>query len=173
MDKGKMMMFIIIALLILLLGTVVAVSIYLLGNFGSEPDTDWGANLPGAVERRLSWSDLTFRHLGDARITTNLAVGYDGSSDSVVTDVVVGIDTTGPQDELNEFLSIFEERWAPARALVLAALNDHTYEQVRTTEGQRALGEYITVRLQEAFETNLIVQVQFHEWHVVRGVRGR
>jgi len=159
MDKSKLMMTIIIALLIILLGTVVAVTLYLI-NFVGDGDTVIPEAGPAHV---LSVTDLEPISLGDL-ITTHLAYGADGRVRMIRTGITVGIDTTGNAAEYTTFISDFTHRINFARGLAVTTLNGLTYDQIRTPEGQLMTAEMILNGLQELFETNLIVNVTFYDW---------
>jgi flagellar basal body-associated protein FliL len=170
MDKSKLMMTIIIALLVLLLGTVVGLAIYFM-SFGDGIDSrDWHQQQfirPG--DRGPSLMDLEIIPLGD-RVSTNLASGVPGRpSDMVTSYIEVGIDSRGDDGEFNTFVTAFNQRISAARSIAIRVLNDLTYDEVRTTEGQAAAAEVIMRRLQEEFDSELVVRVFFSDWQVVRG----
>jgi len=168
MDKSKLMMFIIIALLVLLLGTVVGVTFYLIGLVGDDSLTDFQRVEAAELPPSLSLMDLREVPLGD-RIVTNLAIGERGTSDTVATGVILGVNNTGDQGELEEFVDAITERVRMARGIAINVFGDLTYEQVRSPEGQQAAAEEIMSRLQAAFSTNLIIHVGFYDWNVQRG----
>lgn len=165
MDKSKMMMFIIIALLILLLGTVVGVGVYLISI--ADSDVNWNEEQAAATTQQIMPSDVRTVALGSR--TINLAPGPNFRSDNIITDVVVGLNATVDEDELEEFYTVFTNGIAIARAEVLNVFVTRTYEEVRTLEGRAETAEMVKNRLQEVFGSNLIVQVMFEEWTPVRG----
>ena len=166
MDKSKLMMTIIIVLLVLLLGTVVGVTFYLINLVGDQRPDD---------SRTVIEHDLPPGLLGDLievsleRKLTNLAVGPGGTSDVVALEVVLGINNTVDAEEVEEFLTSLNDRRRFASSIVIDVVGDFTYEEVRTPEGRNAVGEEIKHRLQAAFGTNLIINVNFPEWLVQRG----
>ena len=166
MDKSKLMMIIIIVLLVLLLGTVVGVTFYLINMVDNEPEHDFGGPV-AEVQTRLR--DVEPIYLGDDAVTTHLAPGPDGRAGTLRTSIVVGIDKSGDEAEADEFMGQFVHRISLARALAIEILNGLSYEEVRTPEGQSAAGEIIMRRLQEQFETNLIVSVHFSNWLAQQG----
>ena len=164
MEKGKTMMTVIIALLVLLLGTVVAVSIMLIGSFGSDEPVaiDTGVQ----TIRDFGVNDLEVISLG-AAFATNLAVDVDGNTTHVVsTDVFVAIDTTGDIEELNTLRNNLSLRNSMARSVVINTFLETTFTEIRSPEGKSALSEILLDRLQDLFETNLIVLVGFENWIV-------
>jgi len=168
MDKSKMMMVVIIALLILLLGTVVGVGVYLI----NLSDSNGGVNEPQApaVHGVPVPADLRLVELG--QMTANLALGPGGRSDNVVVNVTIGLNASDSidEDELEEFYNFISTRGIIiARDVALRTLLSRTYDQVRSVEGQMEAQEAMMYALQDAFGSNLIVQVFFSEWNAVRG----
>jgi len=166
MDKSKLMMFIIIGLLVLLLGTVVGVTVYLIGLVGDDRPEEFQVEQEAPPPPNLSLRDLDEFNLGD--FLTNLAVDPDGRSAVVITEVVLGINNTGDVTELSEFMDILEASRHLARGHVNDVFGNLTYGEVRTPEGRAAAGEEIRLRLQSAFESNLIIVVGFSDWMLQR-----
>jgi len=168
MDKSKIMMFIIIGLLVVLLGTVVGVTFYLINLVGDDNQEAFNYVAEPPPPPNLNLMNLIEVSLGE-RITTNLAIGERGTSDSVVAEVVLGINNTGDESEVAEFIEDINNRIRFARGVVIDVFSGLTYEQVRTTEGRNAVQEEVKLSLQDAFGTNLIIVVHFSEWIVMRG----
>lgn len=167
MDKSRLMMFVIIALLVILIGTVVG-GIVILMRPAPDPEiwADPPEQLPLPVQRR-SFMDLIEVSLGE-RINTNLATGLDGRPAIVLTEVAVGVDGLADQAEIDAFMASFEARIAFARAVILDEFGKALYDDVNSVEGRAALAEVMTQALQEQFETNLIIRVFFSEWNLQR-----
>ncbi|MCL2840806.1 MAG: flagellar basal body-associated FliL family protein [Defluviitaleaceae bacterium] len=168
MDKSKLMMFIIIALLVLLLGAVVGTTLFLIGLVGDDSPSDFHAVYTPAPPPNLSRMDMVEVPLG-SRFSTNLAVSADGRSGAVAAEVILGVNNTGEQVEVEAFIEALEERLRMAQGIAIDVLGDLTYEQVSTVEGRNAAAEEIMIRLQTAFATNLIILVEFSDWFVSRG----
>jgi flagellar basal body-associated protein FliL len=167
MDKSKMMMIIIIALLVLLLGTVVGVGVYLISmNDGGGVETFQNHESPG-THGVIRPTDIVLVPV--ERITTVLAQGPGGRSDSVVADAHIGLNGTIPTAELDEFEAIVNRQLAMARNEIIRVFGSLTYDEVRTPEGKDAAAEIMKNRLQEMFDSNIIVNVSFSHWHPVRG----
>ena len=164
MDKSKLMMVIIIALLVLLLGTVVGVGVYLI----NLSDNDGGHDIPQApgTHSIIMPGDMFQVPLGQQ--TANLALGPNNRSDNIVFEAVVSLNATD-EDELEEFYGVLTRSLSVARNEVFNVFVSRTYEEVRTLEGRAETAEIIKHRLQEAFGSNLIVAVIFDEYNVVRG----
>ena len=164
MEKGKTMMTVIIALLVLLLATVIAVSIMLIGSFNNEGNFE-ADTAPQAV-REFDIGALEVISLG-ARFSTNLAVDVDGVTTHMVsTDVFISIDTTGDAAELAALRNNLSLRNAMARSVVISVFFESTFTDLRSPEGKAAVSEIILDRLQDLFETNLIVYVGFENYIV-------
>jgi len=161
MEKSKPMMIIIIALLVLLLATVVVVTIYLISAFGGDDNVeDAPRQTPTPV---LAAADIEWRELG-GEITANLQEPPQGVRSSfVMTQVTVGVNTTAPSRELNEFNTNFS--YLRARTIASEVLFSATYAEARTPEGRSAIEERILNRLQLEFGP-LIVGVGTPDWVV-------
>ncbi|MCL2223882.1 MAG: flagellar basal body-associated FliL family protein [Defluviitaleaceae bacterium] len=170
MDKSKMMMAIIIALLVLLLGTVVGVGFYLISVSGGDT-ANFGEPQGPVVQGPVMPEHMRTVSLGS--MTANLALGPNNRSDNLVLEVEVGINAHESVDasELEQFYGVFNRSIPIARSEVLNVLVTRTYDEIRTYEGRQETAEIMKYRLQEAFGSNLIISVHFPEWHAVRGGR--
>jgi len=167
MDKSKLMLIIIIVLLVLLLGTVGFVTFFLISMSGdAEVEVDEIHRPVIGVHPRLP--DLEQVELGSDQITTHLAHGADGRTGTAIVRIVAGIDVSDDGDGY-AFIAEFERRIEMARSIAIEVLNGLSYDEVRTPEGQFAAREMIRIRLQESFETNLIVSIHFSDWLAVQG----
>ena len=166
MDKSKLMMIIIIALLVLLLGTVAGVGIYLI-TISNDDASHFVEPMRVEVQTDLTPSDMVFVPLGD--MVANLALGPNGRSDNAVLEVTIGINATVEDDVLEEFYGVVTRGIPVARAEVFNIMVTRTYEELRTLEGRQATEEIIKYRLQEVFASNLIVDVSFSDFLASRG----
>ena len=168
MDKSRLMMIVIIALLVILIGTVIGTTLFLL----SGPTADDGifAEAPDMVlhPQRISLMDLIEVPLGD-RFTTNLALGPDGRLSMVLAEVVVGVDGRADAADLDPFLISFNARLGMARSVIINEFGNAHFNDINTPEGQAALAETMAMALREQFETNLILRVFFSDWTVQQG----
>ena len=168
MDKSRLMMIVIIALLVILIGTVVGTTLFLLS--GNDPDPDIFAEAPDPIHhpQRTSLMDMVEVSLGE-RFQTNLATGADGRVAMVIAEVVVGMDGDADVDELGTFIMSFNARLGMARSVIIQEFGNAHFEDVNTPEGQLELAETMTRALREQFESNLILRVFFSDWTVQRG----
>ena len=168
MDKSRLMMIVIIALLVILIGTVVGTTLFLLS--GEDPDPEIFAEVPDPVHhpQRTSLMDMIEVSLGE-RFQTNLATGADGRVAIVMAEVVVGMDGEAPLDELESFIMSFNARIGMARSVIIHEFGNAHFDDVNSPEGQMALAESMTRALQEQFESNLILRVFFSDWTIQRG----
>lgn len=165
MDKSKVMLFVIIGLLVVLIGTVVGVTIFLIGMVGNGDQEGFTQPTPPLLEVQMGVMELEEIPLGEV-MTTNLASGPDGRAGQVRAGVVVNVDGRGDEAEFNNFVLAFNARMGTARAVVIDVFSTTTFDDIRTLEGRGAAAEEIRLRLAETFETNLISQVHFSEWFV-------
>jgi len=159
MDKNKPMMIIIIALLILLLGTVVAVTFYLVSAFGSDNEVD--GPRPGANNRLMPYQ-IQWRELDEIR--TNLLEPPPGrQSVFVIASFMVGVNDTAPNRELSQFDLAFN--YSVARSIANEELYRTTYTEARTPEGRAAIEARILSRLQLQFGP-LVVDFISRDWAI-------
>ena len=164
MEKNKIMMSAIIALLVILLGTVVAVTIYLVSVFGATDQTV-GDGFPGVTVGTRTPSIREMYYIELDTIRTNLLEGPGGHPRFVMTDVIILFDATAENRDITAFRQYFST--AIARSIIGDILYNSTYAFVRTPEGRTALEEHILHELQNRFETNMIVSVMFTDWAVM------
>ncbi|MCL1862571.1 MAG: flagellar basal body-associated FliL family protein [Defluviitaleaceae bacterium] len=169
MDKSKLMMIIIIALLVLLLGTVIGVGVYLI-TISNEDPTPFHDPGRVVVNQDLTPSDMIFVQLGEL-MTANLAPGPNNRSDIIRLEVTVGLNAhpSVDEDELEDFYGVMTRGIPAARAEVFNVLITRTYEELRTLEGRLAVEEIMKHQLQDLFSSNLIVDVSFSDVIVSRG----
>ncbi len=161
MEKGKIMMIIIIVLLVVLLGTVAAVSVYVLSlineqNVAQEEGTDGVTSV-----KALTVDEKTLVLLGET-ITTNLLPDEDGKVHIASIHVQVSIDNT--TDESEAFITLFNANIAAARFIALDIISNRTADELNATDGKAYLSDLIKTRLQEEFNSMLIVDVTFYDW---------
>ena len=168
MDKSRLMMIVIIALLVILIGTVVGTTLFLLS--GPDPDPDIFAEVADPVHhpQRTSLMDMIEVPLGE-RFHTNLATGADGRIALVIAEVVVGVDGEAELSDLESFMMSFNARLGMARSVIIQEFGNAHFDDVNSPEGQLELAETMTRALREQFETNLILRVFFSDWTVQRG----
>ena len=167
MDKSRLMLIVIIALLVILIGTMIGTTLFLLSGNDVDPEIFVEAPDPVIHPHRTSLMELVEVSLGD-RFSTNLTPGQDGRVAIVMAEVVVGIDSLADPVELESFLTAFNARQGMARAVVINEFGKATYEEINSPEGQMALAETMTRALQDQFETNMILRVFFSNWTVQR-----
>ena len=167
MDKSRLMLIVIIALLIILIGAVIGTALFLFS--GNATDPNIFAETVDHVHpvQRRTLMDLIEVPLGE-RINTNLATAADGRVAMVLSEVVVGIDNQAEASELDPFLINFNARIGMARSIIINEFGRAYFDDINTTEGQLALAETMTRALREAFDTNLILRVFFSDWNVNR-----
>jgi flagellar basal body-associated protein FliL len=160
MDKSKPMMIIIIALLVLLLGTVVAVTLFLITSFGGDNTVeDVPRTTPTPI---LLPSDIEWRELDEIR--TNL---LDGPNRNVyiIASFRVGINnsSTASRQDLADLNVAFN--YQTARTIANEVLFSTTYTEAKSPEGRAAIEERILARWQLEFGP-LIVGIGAREWVV-------
>lgn len=157
MDKNKPMMMIIIALLVILLGTIVAVTFYLISAFGGNGDTDAPRATPTPL---IMQRDIIWRELDEIR--SNLQEPPPGRHNAhIVATFIVGVNGTASSRELSDFDLNFN--YSVARSIADEVLFSSTYAQARSPEGRAAIEEQILSRLQIQFGP-LVVSLRASDW---------
>ena len=163
MEKSKLLMIIIIALLVLLLGTIVGVSMYALRLFNEVGTGDGSGVASGPqVVRILNREDISIVSLGDP-ITTNLQSGADGRARFAVVSVNVGYDNS-VRNESDAFGQLLESQIPLARSVALRCLYGKTFDELRDPDGIAELENEILEMLQQEFNTSLIVEVTLSDY---------
>ena len=152
MEKQKPLMTIVIALLVILLGAVgfVAYNTLMISSAYTEPvrTIDSGARLTVDQIEKVPLS---------SPISTNLR-RVDGVAQYVKIDLSIGVNNTDKRDSPRIVDSLNKNEMV-TRDIVLSVLRSQTYQEISVPEGQELLKENIKRRLQEEYDTNLIVQV--------------
>ena len=165
MESNKGMLIVIMILLIVMLGAIAGASIVLLRTLGNQEASGTGAS-GGQVSagRLLNQEDITKVELGDA-IVTNLLPGSDTRAHNARIGVMLGFDNTLGKIS-TDFETLLNDNLGFARSIALACIRNSTYDDLTERGGSERLATNIRMRLQEEFNTNLIVDVYFIEWVV-------
>jgi flagellar basal body-associated protein FliL len=160
MEKNKLMMIIIIALLVLLLGTVGAVSFYVLNLVRSQPDPD----APSQIARGVTLDEIESISLGE--FVTNLAKTEQNKDRLIRISLSLAYDKTDKKAS-EALVEKINQHHHIARSIALACILSSTYDELIIPDGLANLADKIRVRLQEEFESNLIVDVYIDDWLLV------
>jgi flagellar basal body-associated protein FliL len=138
-----------------LLGTISVISFYafkLLQSSGAEPTP-----VPENTTVQLSINQIEKIPLAE-EIATNLKRSENSAEHYVKIKLSIGVNNTHKKEspEIIESLAVNE---TVTRDIVLGILRNLTYEELSIPEGQDLLKEIIKTKLQEEYDTNLIVQV--------------
>ncbi len=152
MDKNKIMMIIIIALLVVLLGSIVGVFFLVRGYVNDNPNPE--------QEIANEIADVNYTQLqivSIPTISTNLATSSDGVPRTAKVELAYSIITD--QEESAALATLLADKEAVVRSTALGVIRGKTYEEIMRSDSQQMLEEEILVKLQEVFETNLIYSV--------------
>lgn len=162
MDKGKIVMIVIIGLLVVLLGIIGVVGYKLVSSMSNENEAADAA----PEEVVLTPSEITVVPVTEP-IATNLKEGADGVAHSVRVTVAVGVDTREDNaKESAELVTLLTEKEVIVKDTCLTVIRDKTYEELKQNDAKTVLSEEILVSLQEAFDTNLIYAVYISDIYV-------
>ena len=164
MEKNKFMMIIIIALLVLMMGTIVGVSLYILNLVNNQTQEADGTSRDPQAVKKLKVEEKTEISLGDP-LSTNLQKGADGKDRFVKFSVSVYYDNT-QKKESDDLYNILFLNVNKMRSIALNAAFNKTADELNHPDGFVLLANEIKDSLQSTFETNLIVEVDITE-HLV------
>ena len=158
MDKNKIFMIVIIALLVVLIGFMAWFMLFGMpqilnaqNNGGGEPQVVYETPEP---PKKLSAQDITTFNLA-SNITSNLLPSADGKKHIIVLTMGLGIDKTAADQDA--MLSLLTANEIIVRDAVSEILASRTMEDLQGAEGKAALSQDILARIQEEFDTNTIV----------------
>jgi hypothetical protein len=160
-SKGSPLMIVIIALLLVLLATVVAVTLYLVNAFGSESTEEDAPRVTPTqilLPEDVDWS----RELEEIR-TNLLEPPASRQSAYIITTILIGINTTVPRRDMDAFDVQFS--YQVARAIANEVLFATTYTEAKTPEGRDAIEGRILARLQIEFGP-IVVGVRTPGWAI-------
>ena len=165
MEKSNLMMIVIIVLLVALLGTVVAVTVFALSavqEIGASvhADDSWDR-----TPRTLLPTQIGRISIGDA-ISTNLAADAASPSRHIRVNMSVGYDNTQGR-ESEEMADMLAEQMDYIRSIILESLRARTYSEISARDGTQLLQDEILLALQHRFQTNMIVGVYITDWLVM------
>ena len=151
MEKHKLLMIIIIVLLVLLLGAVAFISFYFINNFTNQTDKVYEAGGKLRVDQ-IEKVNLS------SPISTNIFSHTNNTEHYVKINLSIGVNNTDKK-ESPKILESLTKNEMVTRDIVLSILRSQTLEELKLFEGQEQLKDSIKTRLQEEYNTNLIVQV--------------
>jgi flagellar basal body-associated protein FliL len=162
LDKNKIMMIAIIALLVTLLLGVGAVAVLVLRMPNSQTEQSLQM-APGATEVNPEFIKVVPI---SQNISTNLLTDVDGSRHDIRFGISLGIDITNPSSS-EELIALLIRQEAIVRDIALGVVRNKTFNELNRPDGRPNLANEILVQLQETFRTNLIVEVYITEFFLV------
>ncbi len=160
MGKNKIGMILIIVLLVSLL-ILFAVGFTFLYKAMNKANEGGGNNI--IVQQELSMEDIKNFSIGDP-IVTNLLKGQDKKDHVVKIDVSLGINTSkDTSKESKELIATLEEQKPVIKDIIIGVCRSKTYEELNVTDARVVFKDEILLKLQETFDTNLIVDVYIGE----------
>jgi len=155
LDKNKIFMIVIIALLVVLIGFMAWFMIFGIPKIMSAQNGD-----PVVVyetpepPKKLSAQDITTYSLA-SDITSNLLPGTDGKNHVIRLTMGIGVDKTA--EDQADILAVLAANEIIIRDAVSEILASRTMEDLQGAEGKEALSQDILARVQEEFASNTIV----------------
>ena len=159
-NKNKLMMIIIIVLLAVLLVTIAAVSVIAFRVISSEPE-DPAASILQVVPA-LTPEDIYIVELSSP-ISTNLAVGASGATHFIRLSLALGVNNTEGRGS-TDFIELISASEPIVRDVMLGVIKSKTYEELSRLGGRDVLRDEMLIRLQNTFQSNLLVAVYISDW---------
>ncbi|MDR1539921.1 MAG: flagellar basal body-associated FliL family protein [Clostridiales bacterium] len=153
MEKNRLMMSIIIVLLVILIGAVGGVSVFVVKAL--KPSEE--AAVKSAENVKLSIDDIEKVTLSSP-ISTNLLTGGDGLDHYVKINLSIGVNKMDKKESAKIIESLNANEMV-TRDIILNTLRNMTLEELSLPEGQEMLKSALRDRMQQEYESNLIVQV--------------
>jgi len=162
MGNSKTMMIIILAVLVVLIGAIVAGVLLITSSINNaiaaEPQIVTEAIF---APEALGEADIRPFQLTSGGITTNLLTSPSETNRFVrLESPAIGINNLDP-DEAEEFILMIADREIIIVDIITGILRRSTAEQLNSLGGVDVLREEILISLQQAFNTHLIVRVYF------------
>ncbi len=159
MEKNKIMMIIIIALLVFLLVAIGVVTFTVFRFLSVNKEA-------GDVQAKATAVKLTAKEIDlvplSSPINANLLTGSDNVEHVIRVSITIGINNT-EKKESPEIKALVEASQSIVNDLVLGVLKNKTYQELNRPNGRDVLKDEILQQLQIEFDSNLIVAVYFDE----------
>lgn len=152
--RNKGMIIIIIVLLVVLMGAA-GVGVFFFVR-SSDAQQEMGIDVPATI-LHLNEQDIYDIEL-NSPIRTNLAKSIDGSSHVISIDMSVGINNT-VNKESNSIIDLVTDKEQIVRNVALTVIRKKTIQELERPDGLEILQNDILAKLQEQFNSNLIVRV--------------
>nr|WP_317358317.1 flagellar basal body-associated FliL family protein [uncultured Tyzzerella sp.] len=160
MGKNKMGMILIIVLLVTLL-ILFAVGFGFLYKAMNKTGEQTDNNI--TVQQTVPIEDITPFPIGEP-ILTNLLEGPDKKEHVIKVNVSLGINTSkDTSKEAQKLLATLELQKSAIKDIIIGVCRSKTYEEMKAPDARVVLKDEILLKLQEAFGTNLIVDVYIDE----------
>ncbi len=151
MEKNKIMMILIIVLLVILLITIGV------GFFLTFKNLNKGQTVEEEVKEPVKQEDIQLVTYDDS-LYTNLRKGDDGKEHVIRVGFSLGIDISNKK-ESEAFMLVLSEKTPIVKDVIIGVLRNKTYEELQKSDAQAVLREEILEKLQQEFESNLIVTI--------------
>ncbi len=161
MEKNKILMVVIIALLVILLSAMGFLGFTLvrfMQNSGKNANNDIGSMAT------LPIGDVTLVPLTKP-ISTNLKAGVDGLSHIISVSLSVGVNNTDKK-ESPLLVQQLTSQESIVRDICLSTIRNKTFEELQSQDSETALSNEILARLQDTFKNNLIYQVYISDFYI-------
>lgn len=159
-DKSRPMMIIIIVLLVVMIGAIATLAVFMMKRLNKMEAGSQSTEISEENPAKLSPKDIKQFSLGDP-ITTNL-LKTDDVDHMIVVSLNIGIDYTNAK-EADKLYAVLEESQEIARDIAISVIRNASYDLLIKKDGYDILKQSILQKLQDEFQTNLIVAVYMYD----------
>lgn len=151
MEKNKVMMISIIVLLVVLLITIAGGAFLVVSKLNSAETAE---KEPEPVKQE----NIQLVQFDTDSIYTNLRVGDDNKNHVIRVGFSLGIDVSDKK-EGEAFVTTITDKTPIVKDVIIGVLRNKTSEELEKSDAQAVLREEILEKLQQEFDSNLIVNV--------------
>lgn len=152
MEKNKIMMILIIVLLVILLLTIGV------GFFITFKNLNSGDQITEEEKEPVRQENIQLISYDGESLYTNLRTGDDNKKHVIRVGYSLGIDISDKK-ESEAFITTLSEKTPIVKDVIIGVLRNKTYEELQKSDAQAVLREEILEKLQQEFDSNLIVTI--------------
>lgn len=172
MEKNKLMMIVIIAILAIMLAAVGFGFVYTIRMIGKIDGGSTDVPEPSAISQEYDMEGTTIIPLSEA-LKANLLPENDGVEHLALVSMSIAVagpaEATKKEKKQNDkdiaaLVATLQAKEVVVRDTAIRLLRKSTYSDLRRADGQEILSDLIATELQDKFGSNFIVEIFFSEF---------
>lgn len=168
MDKNRIMMIVIIALLVILLGTIAFVSIYALNLISKQPTAEESISTSGETTEVISIVQKDITTVDYDTAVKAIIMDANDASHALTFKVAIGVDNSDKKKEkdVTELVTLLTDRETVVKSFINEIIYNHTHDEYYNNNDviSKTLSTEILERLQLEFGSNLLVSIYLSEY---------